>query len=621
MIDAPYALLDDSASDAAAPSSRLYTGFVREHRCNDPASLEVTIATAEADQQAGLHALVLADYEWGARLQGLAPEDSDGDALRLLMFRSLRRLTANEAGAWLAAQADAEDRPDALPTAGLLPLVASLDEAGFDAAIAAIHDAIRAGETYQVNLTHRLDGLAYGAPMRLYLRLRARQPVRFGAFVALPPGGAVRHVLSLSPELFLSHHDGLLTAIPMKGTAAVGHNDDDPTWLQQDPKNRAENLMIVDLLRNDLGRVAQTGSVRVPALFALETHGSVVQMTSTVQARRRSDVGFAALLRATFPCGSITGAPKRRTMQWIDRLETRHRGLYTGAIGWWDAAPETPAGQACGDFCLSVAIRTLTVEAPRADGLRPVTLGVGGGIVLDSVAAAEREECRLKARFATALGHEFELFETLFATAVGGARHAPLHLARLGASALALGFRFDAAATAAALHHAAATLPPGDHRLRLALRHDGTTTLTSAPLATLPPGPVRLRLAPAALTPHALSAHKTTLRARYDAGLQEAEAAGCFDTLFFTPDGRLVEGARSNVFVQSADGRWWTPPLADGALPGVMRGVLLASPGWAAGETTLRREDVLGARALMVCNALRGALPASLLDGANVISD
>jgi para-aminobenzoate synthetase/4-amino-4-deoxychorismate lyase len=606
-----FALLDDCTATPDAPRSRLYSGFVHEHRCTDPRTLEAMCAAVEADQRAGLHALLLADYEWGAKLlraghEALAPNDAS--SLRLLMFSELRQLSRDEADAWLAAR---DAATPGLPTAGLLSMRASIDRPAFEAAIERIHAAIRAGESYQVNFTYRLEGGAYGEPLRLYRRLRVRQPVPYGAFIQLPEGGCV---LSCSPELFLRHEQDRLTARPMKGTAArradAAEDAAAARALAQDTKNRAENLMIVDLLRNDLGRIAQTGSVCVPALFTVEPHGVVWQMTSTIEARPRPGLDLPALLRAAFPCGSITGAPKLRTMQLIAELESTPRSLYCGAIGWLDA----PRGDAaCGDFCCSVVIRTLVLGPEGDGGLRPARLGVGAGIVLDSDAAAEFEECRLKARFATELGHEFELFETLFAQQPQGFRHLERHLARLRRSAQALGFRLDEPAVRRQLDAALTTLPQGvPQRVRLALRHDGRITVTQAPLAPLPEGPVGLLLAGEPLERSPLSRHKTTLRARYDAGVRVAEAAGAFDTLFFTPDGRLVEGGRSNVFVQ-LDGRWWTPPLADGALPGVMREVLMEELG--AAERSLRREELALAQNLSVCNALRGALPARLLDG------
>lgn len=605
------ALLDDRDATEANPTSRLYTGFVREHRNDDPAVLDATWAAVEADQRAGLHALLLADYEWGARLLGagherLAPE-SQG-ALRVLMFERCDRLSREAATRWLDAQ------PDAGGPAGTMDLRASVDRAAFTEAIARIHEAIAAGETYQVNYTYRLHGRAFGSPLALYRRLRERQPVAFGAYVVLPPGGAVTHVLSCSPELFVRAERGLVTARPMKGTAsrftAPEGDSETARMLSLDVKNRAENLMIVDLLRNDLGRIAQIGSVKVPELFAIEPYATVFQMTSTVQARLRPEVGFAELLRAVFPCGSITGAPKHHTMQLIAQFESTPRGLYCGAIGWLDAPR---AGERIGDFCLSVAIRTLTLGTGQ-QGTRALTLGVGAGIVKDSVAGDEFEECRLKARFLTGLDPGFELFETVLCTGEGALPHLDRHLARLARSAVVLGFACDVAAARGMLQQAAGERSGGPRRLRLALAHDGRLALTQAPLAPLPEGDVRLRIAEERL-PDAppLAAHKTTHRALYDAGVRAAEAAGAFDSLFFSASGWLVEGGRSSVFLKLG-GRWFTPPLADGALPGVMRSVLLDDPAFGASERRLVRADLDAAEAVLVCNALRGALTSRVLD-------
>ncbi|HSV71133.1 MAG TPA: bifunctional anthranilate synthase component I family protein/class IV aminotransferase [Methylibium sp.] len=610
-----FALLDDRSASVERPTSRLYAGFVRERRCVDVAALDAFWAEVETDQRSGQHALLLIDYEWGAKLLGAGRRPGDeGAALRVLLFRELQQLSRDDADRWLARQdADsAEPRP-----AGVLDVRASVDRAEFHAAIASIHEAIRAGETYQVNYTYRLDVAAHGAPVSLYRRLRARQPVPFGAFVALPAGDDPRaptHVLSCSPELFVRHAGGKLTAKPMKGTAprrAVMEGDSETArHLHLDTKNRAENLMIVDLLRNDLGRIAKVGSVKVPDLFAVESHATVFQMTSTVEAEALPGLGVPQLLRAIFPCGSITGAPKHHTMELIAGLESTPRGLYCGAIGWIDAPP---AAGGLGDFCLSVAIRTLTLGADR-DGLRAGRLGIGAGIVLDSVAEDEYAECQLKGRFLTGVDPGFALFETMFATREAGVRQLDRHLARLARSAATLGFVLDETEVREAIQLECGRLAPDlPHRLRLGLARSGRFDLIVQPLAALPDGPVALRLEPAPLpAARPLAGHKTTLRDEYDAGIRAAEAEGAFDSLFFTADGRLVEGGRSNVLVQ-LDGRWFTPPLADGALPGVMRGLLLEDPAWAAAERMLTREDLRRADAIVVCNALRGVLPARRL--------
>jgi para-aminobenzoate synthetase / 4-amino-4-deoxychorismate lyase len=619
--DGVFALLDDCAASAADPRSRLYTGFEREHRCTDPTTLDAAWAAAVADQRDGLYAVLLIDYEWGCELLGAGrrkPATGAGaPALRLLMFRSLQRLSRAAVDDWLAARDKAGDTAPGV--AGTTGLHASVEREEFDACIAAIHAAIRAGESYQVNYTYRLQGRAFGAPVALYRRLRARQPVRFGAFITLPPPSpdealAPSHVLSCSPELFLRHEGGRVFAQPMKGTARR------ETWpiadsetargLHEDAKNRAENLMIVDLLRNDIGRVARVGSVRVPTLFAVESHATVFQMTSSIEAELAPGVTLPQLLRASFPCGSITGAPKLQTMKLIRELESTPRGLYCGAIGWIDApAHDAPLG----DFCLSVAIRTLTLGAEAGDGTRPARLGIGAGIVLDSVAADEFEECLLKGRFLTGLDPGFALFETMRASRAGGIARRERHLQRLLHSADALDFAASRQAIDAALDDAVRALPPqGDWRLKLSLHHDGRLALQagSDPLQAMA-GPVRLRLAALPLAVDALFAHKTTRRTFYDAAIRVAEAAGCFDTLFHGTDGTLVEGARSSVFLR-LQGRWFTPPVADGALPGVMRAELLADPSWAAGERRLTLADLAQAEAIVVCNALRGALPAVL---------
>lgn len=622
-----FALLDDAHATPARPTSRLLTGFVRTHRCTDPATLAATCAAIEDDLARGLHGVLLADYEWGAKLlhagdAGLAA--GDPGALRVLMFERLQRLDAAAVAGWLAG-AEGRAEPSA---AGAFDLRPTIGRAAFDAAIGRIHAAIRDGETYQVNFTYRLRGQAFGDPVALYRRLRARQDVDFGALIRLPAGDgdACEWVLSRSPELFLRHAGGRLQARPMKGTAvrALPPEGDSETarMLHEDVKNRAENLMIVDLLRNDLGRIARIGSVKVPELFSIEPYATVYQMTSTIEAARRPEVGLAGLLAAMFPCGSITGAPKHRTMEWIAALESTPRGLYTGAIGWLDA-PSDPAQGRCPDLCFSVAIRTLVLGAAGEGGGRPLELGVGGGIVQDSVAADEWQETRWKARFLTALDPGLELFETVLATRAEGPRHRERHRARIAASAAALGFAFDAAAFDARLDaawRAACHEHPGAgaFRLRIALGPGGALAARCVPLAPLdPPGsaaaPVRLRCAAEPLAPHALAAHKTTLREAYDAGIRAAEAEGAFDTLFFAPDGRLLEGGRSNVFLH-IDGRWCTPPVADGVLPGVMRAQLLADPALAAEERRLTRADLARAERILVCNALRGALEATLAD-------
>jgi para-aminobenzoate synthetase/4-amino-4-deoxychorismate lyase len=442
--------------------------------------------------------------------------------------------------------------------------------------------------------------------------------VPYGVLARLPDGATV---LSLSPELFVRHDgDGQLLTRPMKGTAPLAgdaaRDAQAAATLAADAKNRAENVMIVDLLRNDLGRIAQPGSVAVPERFAVQPFGAVLQMTSTVTATARPGTGFGALMAALFPCGSITGAPKRRTMQIIAELEGKPRGLYTGAIGWLDA----PAGTAAaGPFALSVAIRTLVLAPLAANGLRAGEMGVGGGIVHDSVAAEEFAECGWKARFLTRHDPGFTLFETM-RVQQGECLHLARHLARIGASAQAFGFDFDADAARAAVAAQVAQLGAGIWRLRLSVDKAGTLAFASGTVAPMPAGPVSIDIAPEPLpAADPLRRHKTSARARFDAGWQAAERAGGFDRLFFNTRGELLEGGRSSVFVRIG-GRWLTPPLSADILPGVMRAVVLeaggaalGTPGETVAQAVVTRAMLARAQAIVVVNALRGVLPARLV--------
>jgi para-aminobenzoate synthetase/4-amino-4-deoxychorismate lyase len=608
--DTVFALLDNASPDAALPArSRLYRGHAGTLTCHTADEWPALLAHLQEALAAGLYAVPVLGYELGEQLQGIAPPalSNDTPLAQVLLFRGYELLSADEVTAWLNARA-AGSGP-----AGIAEVRNNVDEAAFTRAIERIRDYIAAGDTYQVNYTYRIRFDAFGPVCALYQRLRERQPVPYGALIGLPDG---RAVLSLSPELFVRHDAGRLLAQPMKGTAPAGDDDSSDavraTALAADPKNRAENLMIVDLLRNDLGRIARTGSVGVPALFEVRRYSSVLQMTSTVQAQLADGVGLDAIFDALYPCGSITGAPKRRTMEIIHELEPAPRGIYTGALGWMDPpAFGAPPGALFGDFCLSVPIRTLVLQ-PEHNGVRHGELGVGAGIVYDSDPASEYAECRLKARFLTELPNTFDIFETIHATREDGCRHLERHLARLRASSAYFGNPFNEELARAAAIAACAVLPEGvPQRLRLALRADGEVVVHTAPLAPLE-GPVEVLLSSEPVDSNALFArHKTSVRSRYDAAWKLAESVGAFDTLFFNERGELAEGGRSSVFVR-VGGRWYTPPLSSGVLPGVMRGLLLEDPAWNAIECPISRETLERAQEIVVCNALRGPLRATI---------
>ncbi|MBB3210818.1 para-aminobenzoate synthetase/4-amino-4-deoxychorismate lyase [Herbaspirillum sp. Sphag1AN] len=616
MLPSCFALLDDnSINDAGArlPRSRLYTDYQRTLCCAEGSTFPDLLAQMQDALQQGLYAVVLLSYELGAAQQQIADWPASADVAaatplaEILLFGQCKLLNADDTADWLARQDAGSDH-----AAGIAHVRPDIDESRFTADIARIRAYIAAGDTYQVNYTYRLHFDTYGEPLHLYRQLRARQPVPYGALIALPDG---RAILSLSPELFVRCVDGELTAQPMKGTAPAVAGDEAENQrraiqLTQDEKNRAENLMIVDLLRNDLGRVAVNGSVTVPDLFKVTRFGQVLQMTSTITAQLRTDATLTEIMAALYPCGSITGAPKHRTMQIIRELELAPRGIYTGAIGWFETPVE---GRQVGDFCLSVPIRTLALAPPQG-GVRHGQMGVGAGITYDSNAADEFAECRLKARFLTGLPRQFTLFETIYATHEEGCRYLDLHLQRLQASAAYFDFSWDTSAIRQALAAHCRQLPAAQaHRLRLELSHDGKIKLQSGELKALP-AIVKVFIAAHRSDSHDLFLrHKSSVREHYDQAWKEAEQRGGFDMLFFNEHDQLTEGGRSNVFVE-LDGRWFTPPLSAGALPGVMRSVLLQDAQLNATERQISRAELLRATRLIVCNTLRGAVNAELVN-------
>jgi para-aminobenzoate synthetase / 4-amino-4-deoxychorismate lyase len=533
-------------------------------------------------------------YEAGAALVGLPPAPAPPYALAWFgVYDAAEMIDPGPGGTPLG--------PPAAPAGTLADVRLEIGADVWGERVAAVRAALAAGDSYQVNLTTGFR-CRVGDVRQAYRALSAAQPVPFGALL---DSGELQ-LASCSPELFVRAAAGSagldLTARPMKGTAPRHADPEDDARagaaLRADPKSRAENVMIVDLLRHDLGRLARPGSVTVHDLLALEPYRTVWQLTSTIRAEARPDVGLAALLAALFPCGSVTGAPKRRTMQLIGALEDVPRGVYTGAIGF--ALPDARGGLARSVW--SVAIRTLVVQG----GLG--RLGVGGGIVIDSDAHAEHAELLAKGRFLTHPTPAPTLFETMRHEG-GVLLRWPRHRERLARSAAALGLPFDAeAALARATAAVAATraVAPGAARVRLELREDGHLHAEARAHADgvadgHPLVVVWSELPIRAADP--ARRHKTSDRAAYDAASAWARTSGVADVLFVNEHGRVAEGAISNVFVLGADGRWRTPPVADGALPGVLRAELLERG--EAVEAPLEPDD-LSTGVLAIGNALRG---------------
>ena len=592
-----FALLDDAVRDCAT----LYDDYV-ESRFLQADTLHGLDGLLQQGWQRGLHVVLWADYAFGHPLQHLSPQPDA--CLALHWFRKCE--TVAEPEKWLQSR-----YPDHAP-AGISTPTSHTGKADYLHAVGEIQAAIARGDTYQINYTTRLQLQSYGHPAQLYRRLR--QPVPYAALAHLPdhkqqPGWT----LSFSPELFVNiASDGLITTEPMKGTAPVlgdGGDEARAQALQADPKNRAENIMIVDLLRNDLGKIATTGGVRVPAPFQVRRFGSVWQMTTAIEAQAKPHTSAADIFRAAFPCGSITGAPKRMSMQIIDALETSPRGLYTGSIGYLKPCPSGLGFEGA----LNVVIRTLQLK-PLSDGLYQGTYGVGSGIVADSEAEAEYIECQWKAHFLNALAPEFGVFETLRAEG-GQCALLSLHLERLQEAAAALNLRLPPDAAPQIGRYLQALPDAWPYRVKALLDSDGLH-LSHAACAPLHGAQYAL-IAPQALPLHDyLRRFKTTRRAAYDAGWQQAEQQGAFDSLFFNTEGCLLEGGRSNVFVRFGS-EWHTPPLDLDILNGVMRRAVLADSQHYLNtahifERRITQAQLRQADEIVLCNALRGLIRVEL---------
>ncbi|HMT40416.1 aminodeoxychorismate synthase component I [Sphingorhabdus sp.] len=585
MIDAtvPFVLLDDARRCNASPA-RLYTRPQRTIVATDAVELERAFEELKQAQQAERHVAGFLSYEAGfvlePKLSGkLAGRQMPTSLCWFGIFDGCEEIEADTVPSLLP-------EPDGSWLGAMRP---SISRAAYGAAFDTVEDYIAAGDIYQANLTFRASARYAGNPLALYAAIRPRAAAGYGGVIWTGQDW----FLSFSPELFFALRDGRVTAKPMKGTAIRGA---DPITdkaladeLRTDPKQRAENLMIVDLLRNDLSRIAKAASVEVPHLFAVESYPTVHQMTSTVTAELDNGKDAFELLRAIYPCGSITGAPKIRAMEIIDEVETSPRGIYCGSIGRIDPN---------GDAAFNVAIRTFHLN--EAD--KQASLGLGSGVVADSEVATEWAECLAKGEFARVQRRDFDLIETMRFEPAAGILRLELHLERMKASAQALDFEFDRHEARNRLHAATFHLDH-DARIRLLASPSGALAIeigdAPAPLAgwqvSVVPLPVdnqdfRLR-------------HKTTDRAFYD---DARKAAGTSEILFHDKQGYLTEGSFTCLFVER-DGRLLTPPLQRGLLPSVLRRDLIESG--KAFEAELTVADL--ANGFLLGNSLRGLIPAT----------
>jgi len=590
---APFVLLDDARVEGAA-AARLFVGPVEILIAHSAAEVPALLAALETAQARGLHAAGYLTYEAG---KGLAPAwrggiDANAEQSPIGWFGLFEKVIRIDSEAVASLLPD----PASAWVGKVRPRVARAD---YLAAVETVLGFIRAGDIYQANFTFRAEVPVLGNPLAIHSRLRQTARAGYGGVIWTGEQAIVSH----SPELFFALRDGQVMARPMKGTAAR-HSDPQADSaaareLAEDPKQRAENLMIVDLIRNDLSRVAVPGSVEVPDLFRVESFPTIHQLVSDVSARLPDGVGAVDVLRAAFPCGSITGAPKVRAMEIIDALEDGPRGLYTGSIGFIEAG---------GDAAFNVAIRTLIfpTQSGLQDGAACATLGLGSGIVADSQPAEEWRECLTKGEFVKAAEARFDLIETMFFDPVEGVQRLEGHLTRMKGSAEALGFAFDRHGARNSLQSATFRLRSAA-RVRMRLAPSGALAVEVSPLPRLAELPVPVAVRPAPMAPDDFRlTHKTSLRADYDAARQESGAA---EVVFVDEPGFVTEGSWSNIFVER-DGQLLTPPLALGLLPGVLRAELIDKG--RAVESHLRLADLESG--FFIGNSLRGLIPARLAD-------
>jgi para-aminobenzoate synthetase/4-amino-4-deoxychorismate lyase len=597
--------------------TRLFTSPVRIIKTHQLSELPAVFAEIELAVAAGFHAAGYFAYECGAffeptaaanSLSAKAAQPSEGFAAQPIAWFGIYNQPAlfdHRTGEFGHGDPLARlplSLPD--PAANPPPVCSlTLDQTGYSARVEAILEKIRGGDIYQLNFTIPMRVHAPGGAAALYRRLHARQPAPYSSFLHTEPG---QRILSFSPELFFhiqnqekSRH---ITTRPMKGTAPRGRTTGEDRaaagFLRADPKNRAENVMIVDLLRNDLGRVCTYGTVETRDLFAVERYPTLWQMTSTVTGSLRPDVTFQQILRALFPSGSVTGAPKVRAMQLISELESAPRGVYTGAIGFF--SPQ--------ESIFSVAIRTLSLIGDTG------SMSIGSGIVIDSDPAAEYRECQLKAQFLTQPDHrlptEFSLVETLLWD--GSYPFIELHLGRLADSAAYFGFPCERWEVRAALLAEESSFPDRRPRkVRLLLSPDGVLQISSEilPERTADPKPLRVALSPHRVDPlDPMLFHKTTHRPLYIEAFAEATAAGYDEVLFVNDRGEVTEASNHNIFIERA-GRLITPPVECGLIPGVHRQLILQTHPTAA-QRRLTLDDLRKADAVFLSNAVRGLRPA-----------
>lgn len=568
----PEAWIDFAAPRAEdVPLRGRFAGLRSVLQAERFAEVPIVLERVEAAARAGLWAVGYLSYEAAAAFDAALETHAPEPGAPLAWFALFERLAP-----W----------PESIAAGEYAPLAwrETLDDATFTAAVARIHRAIAEGEFYQLNFTAPVESSFSGDALAFFLALRRAQPGGYALFLDTGEG---RRVASVSPELFFHRAGERILCRPMKGTAPRGNSPEEDARqalrLRTEEKERAENVMIVDLIRNDLSRLTRPGGVRVPRLFHTQAWPTVWQMSSDVEAELREAVSLGEIFEALFPCGSVTGAPKVRAMHWIRRLERGPRGVYCGAMG---------VVRPGGDATFNVPIRTVEIVRER------VRCGIGSAITADARARSEAREWRVKRAFLERAARPFQLLETM-RVENGAVAHWPLHRERLLRAARHFGYPCEESALDAAVRSAEASWPEPAGRLRLLLDAEGKVSVDVDAVPCTPDRPkVMLARLPIDGTSEFVR-YKTTRREAYEV----LARAGVFDTLLWNEAGELTEFTRGNVAVRFGE-TWYTPPLCCGLLDGVMRRILLTQGRLV--ERRIRREELGSAEELAFLNALRG---------------
>ena len=581
-LNSPFIFLDTAARDRENQKTHLFTNFQDILVFKPHDDLELFFKKIETYHRKGYWLVGYFAYEFGSYLESVLLPFKKNASIPLAWLGVCRQP--------LTVKRKIPFREDKLSKYKITRIQPNLSYKHYSQQIAKIKHYLKEGLTYQVNYTFKVKFGFKGEALKLYFDLRRLQPTSYGAFLNL---GNIK-LLSFSPELFFRIAGTRITTRPMKGTSPRGFTAPDDLLfkrtLHDDSKTKAENLMIVDLLRNDLGRISK--GVATKSLFDIEKHRTLYQMTSTIEAKLKDNLRQKEIFSALFPCGSVTGAPKIKTMQIISRLEKEPRNIYTGTIGY--IAPKKS--------CFNVAIRTIQIRDSKGE------LGIGGGIVYDSIAKEEYQEAILKAKFFKENLSKLCLMESILWDKEKGFFLLDLHLKRLKKSCQYFSFSFRLKEIKKALQRAVEN-EKANCKIRLLLAKDGQMKISKAPLEKILT-PIKIKLSCYKTNPNdTFLYHKTTQRRLYDKERMKAQREGFFEVIFLNKNSELTEGSITNIFIVK-NSLFYTPSLTSGLLAGTLREYLIKEK--KVKETKLYLKDLLEAEKVYIGNSLRGLLEADI---------